>query len=617
MSKSIKQKTRIGGIAIVGALAVTLVATGVGLNRIRLGGSLDYQNGVTNNFVADILPPALYLVEPMLQATWIASDPEEAEEHSQVLRKLQAEHDKRLEFWKQSDLDPELREFVETKISADAEQFWKQVNEEMIPAGRSGDPARINQAHDKLESLYEQHRADIDQLVLITDRYNKQLYASSTSSSWIVIALLAAMGMALLAAIMWGMRLLNRLAIDPLAQTAQTMTAMAAGNLDAGITHDHRLDEIGEMTRSIEVFRAASRAQRESAAKQEEVVNTLTKGLEQLAEGNLAFRLQTPLAEQYESLRNTFNASLSHLSSIIESVVATARSVSTGASEIRAASDDLAVRNEQQAASIEETSAAMNSVTQSIAATADNAGEVRRSIDDAHREASEGGQVVERAIDAMAQIEQSSQEIAQIIGVIDGIAFQTNLLALNAGVEAARAGDAGKGFAVVANEVRALAQRSADAAHDIKELIGTSSKQVEGGVALVGEAGTLLQTIVSRVGEISKLVQGIAEGARAQATTVQQVNSAVGDMDRMTQQNAAMVEESTAAARSLANEAGELSKLVAQFSTESKSMQMASSAEPVALPPRAVRRRVAAQPVIQGNLAVATSTAGDDDWSEF
>ena len=201
--------------------------------------------------------------------------------------------------------------------------------------------------------------------------------------------------------------------------------------------------------------------------------------------------------------------------------------------------------------------------------------------------------------------------------MIDGIAFQNNLLALNAGVEAARAGDAGKGFAVVANEVRALAQRSADAAHDIKELIGTSSKQVEGGVALVGEAGTLLQTIVSRVGEISKLVQGIAEGARAQATTVQQVNSAVGDMDRMTQQNAAMVEESTAAARSLANEAGELSKLVAQFRTESKSMQMASSAEPVALPPRAVRRRVAAQPMVQGNLAVASSTSGDDDWSEF
>ncbi len=616
MSKSIKQKTRIGGIAIVGALAVTVIATGVGLNRIRLGGSLDYQNVLTNNFVADILPPALYLVEPMLQATWMASDPEEGAEHAEVLHKLQAEHDKRLEYWKNSDLDPELKTFVENQISTDAEQFWKQVNDEMIPAGRSLDPARINVAHDKLETLYEKHRDDVDKLVVLTDAYNKSLYESSTTFSWIVIALLAAMGMALLAAIMWGLRTLNRLAIDPLAQTAQTMTAMAGGNLNAGITHDHRVDEIGEMTKAIEVFRAASQAQRDSAAKQEEVVVTLNRGLDQLAEGNLAFRLQNPLAEQYEPLRATFNASLAHLSSIIESVVATARSVSTGASEIRAASDDLAVRNEQQAASIEETSAAMNSVTQSIAATADNAGEVRRSIDDAHREASEGGQVVERAIDAMAHIEKSSQEIAQIIGVIDGIAFQTNLLALNAGVEAARAGDAGKGFAVVANEVRALAQRSADAAHDIKELIGTSSKQVEGGVSLVGEAGTLLQTIVARVGDISKLVQGIAEGARSQATTVQQVNSAVGDMDRMTQQNAAMVEQSTAAARSLAAEAQELNKLVSQFNVDGKSAHGASMADPVVIPARNVRKRMASRPMVQGNLAVAAAP-GDDDWSEF
>ncbi len=614
MSKSIKQKTRIGGMVIVGSLAVTLIATAVGLNRIRLGGALDYQNGLTNEFVADILPPTLFLVEPMLQGTWIASDPDETDEHVDYLHKLEAEYNKKLEYWKNSDLDPALKAFIATKIAVDSEQFWKQVNEQLIPAGRSGDPVRINVAHDKLESIYDQHRADIDQLVEMTNAHNKELHDSSATSSWIVITMLTVMGLALLAAIMWGLRALNRLAIDPLARTAQTMTAMAGGNLDAGITHDHRLDEIGEMTKSIEVFRAASREQRESAAKQEEVVSTLTKGLDQLADGNLAFRLNTPLAPQYEALRETFNASLSHLSAIIESVVATARSVSTGASEIRAASDDLAVRNEQQAASIEETSAAMNSVTQSIAATADNAGEVRRSIDDAHREANEGGQVVERAIDAMAQIEQSSQEIAQIIGVIDGIAFQTNLLALNAGVEAARAGDAGKGFAVVANEVRALAQRSADAAHDIKELIGTSSKQVEGGVALVGEAGTLLQTIVARVGEISKLVQGIAEGARTQATTVQQVNSAVGDMDRMTQQNAAMVEQSTAAARSLATEAQELSKLVAQFNVEGKAAPAPSFAEPVVIPPRAQRRRAAAQPVVHGNLAVATS---DDDWTEF
>lgn len=617
MSKTISQKTRIGGFVVVAALVVTVAAAGFGINRIRLGGVLAEEIKLNDEFVADIIPPTLYLDEPMLQASWLAADPDHAADHIAELKKLEVNFNNGAKMWSNSNLSPELKDVVVNNIVPDAEKFWQHIDKQVIPAGESGDPARISAAHNGLEEIFRDHRADIDKLVEATRKHNDSLRQSSDGITWMVLAMLLVMSVAVLGAIAWGLRKLNQLAIEPLAQTASTMAKMAAGDLDAGRTDQHRADEIGDMTRSIEVFRAAASAQAEAEKRQREVVESLSSGLGELASGNLAYRIEEPLAAEYEALRTSFNGTLEQLAEIIANVAQTANVVSTGATEIRAASDDLAIRNEQQAASIEETSAAMNQVTDSIRGTADSASEVQRSIENAHREASEGGEVVERAVSAMSAIEQSSQQITQIIGVIDGIAFQTNLLALNAGVEAARAGDAGKGFAVVANEVRALAQRSADAARDIKDLIGTSSQQVNGGVALVGEAGTLLQTIVARVGEISALVQDIAARSHDQAGNVKQVNTAVTEMDRMTQQNAAMVEQSTAAARSLASEADELTKLVARFKTRGSTGWSASGGgEAIKFPPRAVRSRSAAMPQIQGNLAVSTQSSGED-WSEF
>ena len=319
------------------------------------------------------------------------------------------------------------------------------------------------------------------------------------------------------------------------------------------------------------------------------------------------------------------------LAAAISDVHRSANSVLSGSSEIRSASDDLARRNEQQAASLEETAAAMNQVTDGVKETARSAGEVQKSITEAHEEASEGGAVVARAVEAMAGIERSAQEISQIIGVIDGIAFQTNLLALNAGVEAARAGDAGKGFAVVANEVRALAQRSADAAKDIKALISTSTVQVGSGVTLVGETGTLLGRIVTRVGEINEVIGDIATNADQQASNLDMVNSAVGEMDRVTQKNAAMVEQSTAAARSLADEARQLADIVARFgasggggssfsanpSSGFTAHRPAEMVEPTPFIRPAARAQASAPPAVHGNLALKSACSGGDDWSEF
>jgi len=271
-----------------------------------------------------------------------------------------------------------------------------------------------------------------------------------------------------------------------------------------------------------------------------------------------------------------------------------------------------------QAASLDETVTVMENLASSVRDTAHDAASVNDSMTGAQACAADGGRVVRDAVDAMGLIEKSSHEIAQIINLIDGISFQTNLLALNAGVEAARAGDAGKGFAVVANEVRALAQRSADAAKDIKALITTSSRQVENGVKLVRQSGESLDQIVSRITEISQLISRIATTADEQATGLQQINMTIGDMGKSTSQNAAMVEQSTAAAHSLVAQANQLSALIGAIGQHQADAEPVPAAPPVIVPKAApvasAPRRAPVAPVSHGNLAVAEDP---DDWTEF
>ena len=411
----------------------------------------------------------------------------------------------------------------------------------------------------------------------------------------------------------------------PYVNTVLRMEALAAGDTDSPIHYTDHKDCVGRMTKAMATFRDNAVKLRDGSQAQEiQIVNALGSGLKKLSQNQLDFELTEAFSGSYDELRKDFNAAVTSLATTIRSVRASATSVLGGATEIRTASDDLARRNERQAANLEEAAAAMNQVTDNIKLTAERATVVQRTVASTHEEATEGGQVVARATTAMGAIEKSAQEIGQIISVIDSIAFQTNLLALNAGVEAARAGDAGKGFAVVANEVRALAQRSADAAKDIKELITASTRQVEDGVTLVAETGTLLEKILSSVGEISGAMKDIAENASAQSVNLQQINTTVGEMDRMTQQNAAMVEQSTAASRSLADEANELTALVTRFSTGEGSGHVphapVRTAAPVPSPRAPAPAPRATRPIaqVQGNLAIKPAAVEEfDDWSEF
>ncbi|KPF50016.1 hypothetical protein IP65_20015 [Novosphingobium sp. AAP1] len=398
----------------------------------------------------------------------------------------------------------------------------------------------------------------------------------------------------------------------PYVNTVLRMEALAIGDTQSEIAYTEYRDCVGRMTKAMASFRDNANAIRCAREEQEQVVNLLKNALRALADSRLDCQIDVLFPESYEELRGDFNRAVTSLAQAIVSVNQTALTVMTGASEINSASDDLARRNEQQAASIEETAAALSQVTLGVNAMAHSATGAQQTIAQTHEEASTGGAVVEQAVEAMAAIATSANEISSIVGLIDGIAFQTNLLALNAGVEAARAGDAGKGFAVVANEVRALAQRSADAARDIRTLISTSSEQVAAGVNLVGQAGTVLSSIVNRVGEINEMVADIARSAHGQAVSLQQVNTAVTEVDRVIQQNAAMVEESTAAARSLSQEARELAGVVQHFATGSNRPDRELGVVTTRDAPAPVGK-----PTYQSAGMAALKVVGPQDWAEF
>ena len=361
----------------------------------------------------------------------------------------------------------------------------------------------------------------------------------------------------------------------PIKQICESIGLVGKGKLEGTVATADRADELVQIGKSLvslqNVLKQARQAEDERAElqrDQEDVVEKLSSGLDMLAKGDFSKPLEEPFPADHEQLRSDYNRTVRTLSSTISEVINSTDSIRNGASEISQASDDLSQRTESQAATLEQTAAALEEMTVSVKSAADGAHGVETIVNEAKDEAEASDKVVQRAVSAMTEIEQSAHHISQIIGVIDDIAFQTNLLALNAGVEAARAGEAGRGFAVVASEVRALAQRSSDAAMEIKTLISESSKQVEQGVDLVGKAGEALNSIVSRVGHISQLVSEIATGSSEQSTGLGEINIGVTQLDQVTQQNAAMVEEATAASHLLNTDATKLAELVSHFSIE-------------------------------------------------
>lgn len=385
---------------------------------------------------------------------------------------------------------------------------------------------------------------------------------------------------------------LRRILSRPLKTVGEAIDVIADGDYSQPVPLVDRHDEMGAIARTVDHLKtqltAAQAVEEERQQAQEAqklVVERLNRALKDMSDGDLTQSINTPFKGEYESLRTNYNSTLSTLVSIIDAVIESATRIRANAEEISQSSGDLSQRTESQAATLEETAAAMEELTVSVKSAAEGAKQVEVIVEQAQSGAEQSGQVVTDAVNAMAEIETSSNQISQIISVIDDISFQTNLLALNAGVEAARAGEAGRGFAVVASEVRALAQRSSDAAQEIKQLISESSRHVAKGVDLVGKAGSELDSIINRVGTISNHVAEIAQGASEQSTTLLEINTGVSQLDHVTQHNAAMVEESTAASQILRNDAGELVTQVAVFKTsENQAVAAAPSTTPAPAP---------------------------------
>ena len=469
-------------------------------------------------------------------------------------------------------------------------EAWRAENAKVAVLAR--DPATLDQARAmiatvRLTKVREiQGQMKVAQEKSVAERTAAQRAAVDQAKMTLIvgslIALLAACAMA------W---LLSRAIAAPVGAMTRVMGKLAAGDNAVDVPAVGRKDEVGQMAQAVlsfkdaaveklrleaeaarqreiaETERQAREAEKAREAEQDAVaIGALAQALGKLAKGDLTHRITATFQPKAEQLKTDFNSAIATLQDTMAVIMGNAGNMRSGAGEISQAADDLSRRTEQQAASLEETAAALDQITATVRKTAEGATHARTVVETARTDAEESALVVSRATTAMGEIEQSSNQIGNIIGVIDEIAFQTNLLALNAGVEAARAGDAGKGFAVVASEVRALAQRSAEAAKEIKALITASSNQVGQGVDLVAQTGKALQRIAAQVAEINGAVSEIAASAQEQAVGLQQVNTAVNQMDQVTQQNAAMVEQSTAASHALASEAVELARLMGQFS---------------------------------------------------
>ena len=338
--------------------------------------------------------------------------------------------------------------------------------------------------------------------------------------------------------------------------------------------------------------------------------------LEALARGNLTEKITAEYEGTFGQLKDDSNRTMAQLSEIVGQIRAASQAINTASHEIAAGNTDLSQRTEEQASSLQETASSMEQLTATVKQNAENARQANQLAASASDVAAKGGAVVHQVVGTMSSINESSKKIVDIISVIDGIAFQTNILALNAAVEAARAGEQGRGFAVVASEVRSLAQRSANAAREIKGLIGDSVAKVESGSKLVNEAGDTMRDIVNQVKRVTDIMAEITAASQEQSAGIEQVNQAIAQMDQVTQQNAALVEQAAAAAESMKDQAGSLSTAVSVFTLEGGAK--VAKASPV---PRLTAKPSAAAPKAKADAgkpsAKTRRNAADEEWEEF
>lgn len=596
MRLTIARTLFIFAFVVVAGLCASLIISTLTLNRVKINGPVFNEIVDGKDLVADILPPPLYLVEAYMLANEATIHPDLAEKNAARIKDLKKEYEARRQYWRTSQLPSALNAKLQDDVLKKGDVFWADLEALYLPAITGNDPQRIHDALSALQQDFHTHESAVVELVAManahTESIQKHTDATLFSTQWIMLG--SGIGGVLLFII--GFYYIRRRVVDTIRRITKHMSAMAAGDLDTPVPLSSLRDEIGEMAAALEVFRRAGRqkiwleqtAARERSQNDAEraahdetmrreaehlqmVVEKLGAGLNRLADCNIRMTIDEPFEGEFERLRRDFNTSIATFQSTLMKVLEQTNQLLGNGEEMREAADNLSKRTEQQAAALEETAAALEQVTATVKASSERTADTRKLVAEARDCATHSGGVVRNAISAMHRIEKASGEIGQIIGVIDEIAFQTNLLALNAGVEAARAGEAGKGFAVVATEVRELAQRSARAAKEIKDLINHSVNEVAQGVVLVGETGEALDQIDAFVTTISENVNAIASGAAEQAAGLHEISAAIHEIDQMTQQNAAMVEETTAISHTVEDGSRNLAELVNSFKLNRRS----------------------------------------------
>ena len=589
---------RNGVIAVAAVVLATLIVAAWMVYSVfennRIGSDAYDQVIESKDLIADILPPPLLPYEAeLVMITMRDGAAADLPAKKARIAKLHADYTDRLNHWievgKACGISDAKYTTLMDDLKAKGDTFWNDLEKNVVPEVAMGGLNKQAAMAGSMANLVAIEKTIRDSLDYINAR-SASVEKGSITSSHVGLAMLMCLG-AGIAVILFGLIVAaNAFVIRGINRLSASLAELVSGKLDGIIPYRMRGDEIGTMARAVAVLQAHEVEARDMRAEQEQakahaeaerlrtqaeaiasertlVMQALGGAMEKLARGDLTFRLSDDgVPQAYGRLRDNFNDAVGAFEDVITKLATSTVALNSGTQEITSASDNLNRRTEMQAASLEETAAAVAEITKKLRATASGATQAQTVVSGAKNEAARSGDVVRQAIEAMRSIENSSTQITSIISVIDEIAFQTNLLALNAGVEAARAGDAGRGFAVVAQEVRGLAQRSADAAKQIKTLIASSHSEVQQGVKLVGETGTALESIVKRVLEINDVVGEIARAANEQAETLGHVNSAVDDMDKNTQQNAAMVEQTSTATHQLAGLTRDLAHLVSGFS---------------------------------------------------
>jgi methyl-accepting chemotaxis protein len=584
------QLSQLGTIVALG-LILAVGASVASTLYLRINGPVYRQIILGKDLVADILPPPEYVIEAYLETTLAITKPDDYRRHAQRLAQLHKHYEDRRAFWQSASLPETLKNQLTVQSDRQVQVFWKAIEQDMLPALERRDVAAAKVAYDKASEAYAAHRLIIDQVVEQSNALGQEHEKNAetvTFIAFLAVALISALVLAVLISTVLGYR---RRVVLPVQQLTKAITGLSNGNTVLPLPNADRDDEIGAMAKAVEALRAqAIEARRldqamrlnqrdeedsrnqaaEDAMRAERalVVERLGEGIARLAQCDLTVRLSSHLPKEYSKLRYDFNAAMEQLSTLVRDVASASYGLNNDIEQISQSASDLAQRTDTQAAHLEQTAAAIGKITAHVSQGAENAARTAQTAETVLEVAKHSSEVVQQAVLAMSEISTSAREIAKITGTIDEIAFQTNLLALNSGVEAARAGEAGRGFAVVAQEVRALAQRSADAAREIKELVANSVAQVDKGVALVGETGRSLEVIEDSIMNMDELVSSIAHATQDQSQQLTQINVAISDLDSGTQENAAMAQEYNHVAAGLLSNAQRLTSLVSHLTID-------------------------------------------------